>query len=385
MKLSKDRLKKLSENPTFANVMQVLFQPFVTIIMSLLTVIFGIDAIITHTTQKNIVSFDSISSKIDSAFVAPKYVDKAILGLENPYEQLDMIATAMYNNEKVNQDATLKLYDLLRDSGAIDADSNSVTQEQLLSLLSDYFEKLTKSIRSIESERDSYKKQYEDSDIENSKTIDALNNEIQGYKDEIAEYKDRIWAELSTPAATVSGEEIDTTLRDYMAVIQSHNYYSEDFLNQVLPKSFVFEDNTIFYDKPAPEKVKVTSRIIYDAERITTFDGGDHFSMGLNDYHYGVTSNDTSYNRRFKIACNREYSKITFTLGHIDNTDMSDGRLVIYYYDNHNELKECKTIDLHGDMPILSYEVPIYNTTTVIFEIVSRWGQYGIADIYLVK
>lgn len=339
---------------------------------------------IEHKSQKDRVSFESISTEIKNVLVNPKLIDAEILDFETPFEQLDYIASAMRMNEQSKQELVSSLYDLLKDNNVIESGAEADYQ-QLLSMLSNYISNVSTTTTELENEIGRLSSDNESSASDHQKAINELNAKIEELQSEVTDYKEKTWAELSAPNATVLGEKIDTTLRDYMAVIQSHNYYSEDFLNQVLPKSFVFEDNTIFYDKPAPERVKVTSRIIYDTAHITTFDGGDHFSMGLNDYHYGVTSNDTSNNRRFKIACNREYSKITFTLGHIDNTDMSDGRLVIYYYDNHNELKECKSIDLHGNMPILSYEVPIYNTTTVIFEIVSRWGRYGIADIYLVK
>ena len=357
------------------------------IIGAVVTFILGVfsgGSYIEHKSQKDRVSFESISTEIKNVLVNPKLIDAEILDFETPFEQLDYIASAMRTNEQSKQELVSSLYDLLKDNNVIESGAEADYQ-QLLSLLSNYISNVSTTTTELANEISRLSSDNESNASDHQNAINKLNAKIEDLQSKVTDYEEKTWAELSAPNATVLGEKIDTTLRDYMAVIQSHNYYSEDFLNQVLPKSFVFEDNTIFYDKPAPEKVKVTSRIIYDADHITTFDGGDHFSMGLNDYHYGVTSNDTSYNRRFKIACNREYSKITFTLGHIDNTYMSNGRLVIYYFDNHNALKECKTIDLHGDMPILSYEVPIYNTATVIFEIVSSWGQYGIADIYLVK
>ncbi len=354
------------------------------VVVSFILGLFGGGSYIEHKSQKDRVSFKSISTEIESVLVNPKLIDAEILDFETPFEQLDYIASAMSTNEQSKQKLVSSLYDLLKDNNVIESGAEADYQ-QLLSMLSNYISNVSTTTTELANEISRLNSDNESSASDHQNAINKLNAKIEDLQSKVTDYEEKTWAELSAPNATVLGEKIDTTLRDYMAVIQSHNYYSEDFLNQVLPKSFVFEDNTIFYDKPAPERVKVTSRIIYDTADITTFDGGDHFSMGLNDYHYGVTSNDTYDNRRFKIACNREYSKITFTLGHIDNTNMSDGRLVIYYYDNHNELKECKTIDLHGDMPILSYEVPIYNTTTVIFEFVSRRGRYGIADIYLIK
>lgn len=302
------------------------------------------------------VTYNNISSYIESLLVQPGYVEPDILEKENPFQQIERIGQEFGEKESDSKALSDSVRSFLTETG----EKSNLAQSDNAKL-SAMLNGKTQEIKELQANNDSLNEQ-------------------------VGEYKSQTLAHLSTPDTFVSGEMLDTTLTDYLATISSHYYYSEEFLNAFLPENIFFESGTIFYDKAAPEKVNVVNAgLTYDMNGFELFDGSEHFTMGLHDYDSGIMVYNGRSNHSMKIACDKRYSLITFLLGHRDDRDGSTRELVIYYMDNDGAFKEAKKFTLFADMPVESYSVPIYNTRTVKLTVTGYNGGYALADVYLVK
>jgi len=351
MNMERREQDKLSHNPTVAAVVGAVIGALAA---ALLTVI------LKDYQYHDAVTYNNISSYIKSVLVDPGFVSEEILEKENPFQQIEMIGVTISEKESHSED----LYDAIRAFlialGEKEHNVNGYTDSELIASLA----RAETKVQQLEGD----------------------NSDLSA---ELRELQSQVLAKLVTPKAYISGEPSDTTIRDYLAVINAHNYYSEEFLNSFLPKSLLYEENTIYYDKEAPEKTNVISaNLTHDVSGFNIYDGSDHFTMGLQEYDNGI-SHERAEDHFMYIVCNGGYSRMTFTLGHVDNGWRGDGELTIYYMDNEGEYKEAKTISLFADMPVQDYSIDIYNTRTVKVVMTtgyySGYGDYALADICLVK
>lgn len=314
------------------------------------------------------VTYNNISSYIDSLIVQPGLIDENILLLDNPFEQINRIAETMTNQRQISEsmvtgqqedyDKVLAgIRECLINSGKNEILVNKYTQDELLNEL-DY---IVHSVQNIRQE---------------NKDLSLELKDLKGQKTAI----------LSSPDLKILGEDINTTLRDYIASIDGHIYYSENLLNTFLPEKITYDNEIIKYGENIPEKINVVSAgLIYDDSKFDFYNGGSHFTMGLQEYSNGIVKK--SYcSGSLKIACNARYSQLSFTLGHIDNSGTDDISLSIFYMDSNGEYQETFFKNLYIDMPVESFLVPIYNTKTVKIDIsYNTDGQYALADVYLIK
>lgn len=278
------------------------------------------------------VSFNSISSLLKADFVDTDLVNASVLDKETPKEQLTMIGEAMQEQKKIIEVETKKNEEL---SGTV-AELMQKNGE-LSSLLS------------------------------SQPTVD-----------------------YSDPPLVIKGEEVDTTLKDYIATINGKNYYQEALLNTyILDAQLSVNDGKLTYDVVVPERVKaVTDAVIHDIQKFSVVKETSDAMMGTKLCTYGFTSGRWGGDADLYIECGGQYSQLEFGLGHVNNSGDGNKTLNIYYLDSDGEYVCAYTKKLSKDMGYIEkITVDIYNTQTVKIEIPSYYcsAQYGITDVYLVK
>lgn len=276
------------------------------------------------------VTYNNISSYIESELVVPGLIDKGILSLETPFEQIKEIAKTM-SNQKSN---------------------------------------------------------YEFSSEEFTSEKEDLETELKETKTELEELKKQKIAKLSSPELNILGENKDTTLKDFMATIDGHAYYLEGFLNTFLPDKITYSEDVVKYGN-ASEKVNVILEgLAYDDSGLDIYKGDTSFAMGIENYSSGITTKSYT-DGIINIACDGKYSELSFVLGHVNNTGILDQTLFLSYLDADGIFKEIDHIDMKEDMPIQTITIPIYNSKTVQIKAKlnhgAQAGSYGLADIYLIK
>ncbi len=240
-----------------------------------------------------------------------------------------------------------------------------------------------------------------------SQTISQKDTEISQSKKQIAELQSRISeleqrkeAEIIDARLVVDGEVISELSSNAVARVDGHFYYSESVLNTFLESriSYSVNNNTLTYGEEQPEKEKFYWGLVSDYEHVSYYSsgGGSTFSMSTDKYDHGIVCAQNSNEETVAyIQLKKQYSEISFTVGHIDGTPMTGRTLYIYTTDeNGNYTSEANyRLDLYGEMPVTVEHVPI-NYAQSIKIIISRSSsgynsqyksQYGLADIYLHK
>lgn len=361
--MKKEKMEKLSQNASVAGVVTALATAVFTFILGIIT-----GGHRTEVKYHDAVTYNNISSYIDNLMVKSGLINENILLLDNPFDQISMIAETMTEQQQITTEiandrqsnyndilATIREY--LIASGKNKVLVNEYTQDELLNEL-EYVVMSAKTIRQ------------ENKDL----TI------------ELNDLKEQTTAILSSPDIKILGEDTNTTLIDYVASIDGHTYYSENLLNTFLPEKISYDNGMIQYGENVPERVNVISqKLIHDDSGVLCYNGNSHFAMGLREYSNGIVKKAYS-SGSLKIACDKKYSQLSFTLGHIDNSGADGTSLSISYMDSNGEYQETFYKNLYQDMPVDSFSVPIYNTETVKIEIpYINGGQYGLADVYLIK
>ncbi len=280
-------MRKLTKNPTFAGIAGTLVGVIATFLLG-------------EVKYHDAVTYNNISSYIDSLMVKPGMVDEEILSLDNPFEQINMISEVMMEQREVsentmnNQQASynnllIGIRECLISSGKDKSIVDQYTQDELINELADTIESLSVALE------------------ENKELETTLQN-----------LKEQKTAILSSPDLRILGEDINTTLTDYVASIDGHTYYSENLLNIFLPEKMTYIDEIVKYGDDVPERINaVSKKRIHDNSELLCYNGDAHFMMGLQEYSSGIVNN-WYRSGSLKIACNEEYSQLSFTLGHVD-------------------------------------------------------------------
>lgn len=227
--------------------------------------------------------------------------------------------------------------------------------------------------------------------------LELQNNQIKTEKDSIQEEVNQLNNEVnatpdvsfSSPEITVFGEEKSTTFKEYIADIDGHLYIRNDFLNSILPEKMSVSSNELIYGEGYSPKLNVvTSAYMHDSFGLDIYNNFGSFIMSGKEYNNGFVNN-TSHETAVCIECDEKYSKIQFTLGHIDNSGSGSKYIEIDYMDSDGEYKLAYSKDLASDMPVEDVIVDIYNTRTIKikFNTSSNYSsvKFGMADVYLIE
>lgn len=348
-------MRQERKDSIFDNFFMPLAVAGVSVVFGSLLTLFGIKksdpAYIFH----DIITYDNVSSMIETYFVDSGFVDASILALESPQEQMEMIRDIIQEQQSKSTVTTSRLNDLLLMIGYDSESMKTMNMEDIFNILSSYL-------------------------------TDAKEDENM-----LSELNAKTLADLSAPSLVVQGESINTTLRDYMAVINGKNYFQETLLNSyILDEQLSVKEGVIYYEESVPEKIRVvTDAILHDNDWFEVQKESSEYIIGSKECTYGLVNKQWgSGNSAIYIECGGQYSKIEFGLGHVNNTGGGDKTLNIYYMNANGEYELTWTEELHQDM---WYEegisVDIYNTNTVKIEYLGSYGgvRYGMTDIYLVK
>ena len=136
--MKNNKKKELSYNPTFAGIISAVASGIISLIVGVLA-----GKYTTEVKYHDAVTYNNISSYIDSMIVKPGLIDKNILSLDNPFEQINMLAetimdqqkinTEMINNQQTNyNDILASMREYLIDFGKDESLINEYTQDELL-------------------------------------------------------------------------------------------------------------------------------------------------------------------------------------------------------------------------------------------------------------
>lgn len=309
------------------------------------------------------VTYNNITSYIESMLVDPGYVSEEVLKKETPFDQIEFIGQDVSGKLKESKSEREKMAGSVR-SFLVDSGEDVDSVEKMDD------DKLRQELSKKSSE------------------FKTTKSELEKAEEKNREYEKLTLAELKTPEAVIDGEQYSNPVQGYQAVINGHNYYADEFLNSFLEFDLVCEDNTLYYHKGALERVRVIDSMYYDQDGyINVLSGDEIYTMELEEYRDGLKINydwSSDSNGEIKISCRKEYSSIEFKAGHIDNGDGSDKDITILYQDDEGKYVSSQKIHCTGDMPVKTYTIPIYNTQTVKITSVGH-GDYLLTDIYLIR
>ena len=313
----------------------------------------------------DVISIDSISTIIDTYLVQTALVDPDILELESPQEQIERIGSLMEEQNALSSE----LRSALISAGYAAEEVNALDADGLVAALSDYSGRLTQL------------------QAENAR----LSEDYQTLATEYAALEAGPQVEFSAPSLSIQGESMDTTLKDFVAVVDGKNYYQEAFLNTyLLDEPLSVEDGVLYYGDSSSERVKaVTDALLHDNDRFEIQEGTSEYVLGTKECTYGLVNMQWADGcSEIYIECGGKYSGMEFGLGHVNDSGGGDKTLNIYCLNADGEYELAYSQELRADMAYQeAVSVDILNTETVKVEFLGSYGgvRYGMTDIYLVR
>ena len=313
----------------------------------------------------DVISIDSISTIIDTYLVQTALVDPDILELESPQEQIERIGSLMEEQNALSSE----LRSALISAGYAVDEINAMDADGLVAALSDYSGRLTQL------------------QAENAR----LSEDYQTLATEYAALEAGPQVEFSAPSLSIQGESMDTTLKDFVAVVDGKNYYQEAFLNTyLLDEPLSVEDGVLYYGDSSSERVKaVTDALLHDNDRFEIQEGTSEYVLGTKECTYGLVNMQWADGcSEIYIECGGQYSGMEFGLGHVNDSGGGDKTLNIYCLNADGEYELAYSQELRADMAYQeAVSVDILNTETVKIEFLGSYGgvRYGMTDIYLVR
>ena len=313
----------------------------------------------------DVIFIDSISTIIDTYLVQTTLVDPDILELESPQEQIERIGSLMEEQNALSSE----LRSALISAGYAVDEINAMDADGLSAALSDYSGRLTQL------------------QAENAR----LSEDYQTLATEYAAQEAGPQVEFSAPSLSIQGESIDTTLKDFVAVVDGKNYYQEAFLNTyLLDEPLSVEDGVLYYGDSSSERVKaVTDALLHDNDRFEIQEGTSEYFLGTKECTYGLVNMQWADGcSEIYIECGGQYSGMEFGLGHVNDSGGGDKTLNIYCLNADGEYELAYSQELRADMAYQeAVSVDILNTETVKVEFLGSYGgvRYGMTDIYLVR
>lgn len=323
---------------------------------------------------------DTASTFIGNYLVDTGYVDAAILEEESLNKQFQIIYESFEEYDEAVQTALVSL-------GANQADVGKMERAVRLSCLPSLAEDVVDRCADQNAEI-----------IQKNKEITTLKDEKTDLQNELESYKQRKEAELKQSYLIVDGELLNNgdSINNVVAIVEGNKYYSEALLNTYLyPNNLTdkiaynVQENMVVVGNAKPEKVKFSWDMAFNPEGPSVYTGesGKNFVMATDSFTEGVV---LDWNDYFYVRLKGEYSKMTFTYGHIDGTDISDLDLTIIALDDDNEgyTKTLATIELDGEMTHKNIEIPIGYADAIKIVVSGykdhnrRFTEFGLANIY---
>ena len=214
-----------------------------------------------------------------------------------------------------------------------------------------------------------------------------LKEQIAEKDAQIADLKQRPSAEVLQTGLIIDGENIADTLSGGVAQIDGNAYYAESmletyFLDQDL--RYDPDGNHIVYGNEKPEKVRFAKGMVSNEDNIYSYNAT--FSMATDEYSNGIRSASSWASGFMQIVLKEQYSKCSFTIGHVDGADMEEATVVFYGKDEYGEFTvELATIHLSPSMSPQSYEVPLNYRSDVEVWMSSTFRYYGLTDFYFYR
>lgn len=321
---------------------------------------------------------DTASTFIDAYLVETGYVDESILEIESLDQQFRMIHDSFAEQDNAIQKALVNMGE----------DQEEISEMERAVLLS----KLPNSAKILYekcSDKDELIKQKNES-------IEQLNKDNTDLQKQVDDYKQRKEAELVDTGLIIDGELMNNgeLVSNAMVKVDGHYYYEETFIESYLRKeeiNYDVQQQTIIVGDALPEKVKFAwDKMAFNPHGIDNYQLSDNstFSMAKKTYSEGIVLSENDY---FYVQLDGNYSKMSFTYGHVDDTNLGDLELTFFAVDDDNEAYHnvLKTITLPGEMTTKEIEVPIgyANTIKVVVSDGDDWdsdrASFGLTNIYL--
>lgn len=368
--MDRKKLKYWSEHPIIAEVVAAIIIYFLG---------FGSNEVVDR-----YFSADTVSTFIDTYLVETGYVDDSILSVESPNEQFQIIYNSFVQYEEtiVQYEETIK--DTMVTLGENQEEVSKMERAALLSELPYLADATVKS----NSDKDKEIKGL-------NETINTLTTDNKNKQNEIDELKKRKEADLKQSHLIIDGELMNNgdSVPNAVAIVDGNNYYSESLLNTHLypdsiPDKILYDmqENVVVFGNAKPEKVRFSwDDMVFDpdVDDVYKMGSGRSFDMAKNSYTEGLVLMRNDY---FYAQLRGQYSKMTFTYGHVDNTEQSDLELKIYALDENGETytRLLKTITLKGEMIPKDVEVPLgyVSAIKIVVSDGSKYPRFGLTNIH---
>ena len=327
------------------------------------------------------ISIDSVSYLAESYLVDTGFVDTSVLEEESLDKKFQLISESFVQYEKSVETAMVSLGEKKEDVVEME---RAVLLSKLPSLAEDMADKCADKDEKIE---------------QLNGDITALTNEKTDLQNEVDDYKQRKEAEIKQSYLIIDGELMNNgdSVNNAVAIVEGNQYYSEALLNTYLyPDNFPnkiqydMQEDAIVVGNAKPEKLKFSwESMVFnpDGPGVYTGESGKSFSMAKETFTEGVV---LDWNDYFYVRLKGEYSKMSFTYGHIDGSALGDLDLTIVALDDDNEgyTKTLATITLDGEMTYKSIEIPIGYADAIKIVVSDykdwdlRFTEFGLTDIY---
>lgn len=318
-------------------------------------------------------AIDTASTLIDSYLVDMGYVDDSILEVESLDQQFQIIYESFTEYDEAVQDALTKM----------GKDQEEVSKMERAALLSE-LPYLAEATVKNSSDKD--------------KTIEKLNEDKnkliednEKKQSKIDDYEKRKEAELLASYLIIDGELMNNgdSINNAVAKVDGNNYYAETFLNSFIlwdQIKYDLQEKSVIVGSAKPEKVKFSwDAMVSDPHGPDPYIMGDSrtFSMAKNSYSEGIV---LSPDDNFYVHLDGDYSKLTFTYGHVDGAAQDNLELTIFSLDENGETytNVLKRITLAGEMRPKEIEVPLGYAEAIKLVVSGGYYQtlYGLTNIY---
>ncbi len=314
----------------------------------------------------NYVSLNSLDTLLQTHFVQAGLVDDSVLALD-ANEQMEYIAKAMTDQKKEEIDSK-EVVQQLSDQLSLD-----VEEADFLTTL----QSISEAVTALQEEKSGWEEEKAD-----------LVQQIAEKDAQIADLKQRPSAEVLDTGLIIDGENIADTLSGGVAQIDGNAYYAESmletyFLDQDL--RYDPDGNHIVYGNEKPEKVRFAPKMVSNSNNIESYNAT--FSMATDEYSNGIRTTYTyTADSYMQIVLKEQYSKCSFTIGHVDGAGMEEATVVFYGKDEYGEFTvELGTIKLSPSMSPQSYEVPLNYRSDVKVWMNNSFKHYGLTDFYFYR